>query len=373
MPNICPNCGFKIGGKHKPKVKKPKLDTDPPSCVLIVESPQLKLFSVQINSKHNRVFVVQSSSDFVCHSEKCKEKRAVHVASGIPFSCEHCNLLKSFSMPTLAKNIHEDDIKSYKCDNSTQRLLLEAIEPPEDFRHVVEISQSCYAIYHHDGASQGPSNPTGYCHVQKRDGLFRCTNKSCSRKSGNSKQLKLRTICPHLHILFCVLKLSSDSGPVNTVSPSTSGESSTATSTTVTAEQEVSVSRGSTIKLNMRRVIPYPVPQYMLSACRSLRDVPQCFMPSSTECELCGSPLLDCRRHPGQGQEDLSYLITPSIFLSVEIKVKFCSNKSCKAMHQAWPIDQGNLFNDCLIVLLAAFCMVITFNNNFSLKELHEH
>ena len=206
-------------------------------------------------------------------------------------------------------------------------MLIDAFQPPGDFRHVVEISQSCYAVYH--GASQGPSNPTGYCHVQKRDGLFRCTNKSYSKKVATVyKQFKLRTICPHLHFLFCVLKMSSDSGPVNTVSPSTSGESSSATSTTVTAEQEVSVSRGSTIKLNMRRVIPYPVPQEMLSACQSLRDVPQCFMPSSTECELCGSPLLDCRRHPGQGQKDLSYLIIPVIFISVEIKVKFCSNKS---------------------------------------------
>ena len=142
-------------------------------------------------------------------------------------------------------------------------MLIDAIQPPDDFRHVVEISQSCYAVYH--GASQGPSNPTGYCHVQKRDGLFRCTNNS-----------------PHLYILFCVLKMSSDLGPVNTVSPSTSGESSSATSTTVTAEQEVSVSRRSTIKLNMRRVIPYPVPQKMLSACESLRDVPQCFMQSNT-------------------------------------------------------------------------------------------
>lgn len=105
------------------------------------------------------MFVVQSNSDFVCHSEKCKEKRAVHVASGIPFSCEHCNLLKSFSSPPLAKNLHEDD-----------------------FRHVVEISQSCYAVYH--GASQDLSNPTGYCHVQKRDGLFRCMNKSCSKTGG---------------------------------------------------------------------------------------------------------------------------------------------------------------------------------------------
>ena len=87
MPNIFPNYGFKIGRKHEPKLKKPKLDTAPPSCtVLIVESPQLKLFSVQINSKHNRVFVVQSSSDFVCHSEKCKEKRAVECGSwhGLP-------------------------------------------------------------------------------------------------------------------------------------------------------------------------------------------------------------------------------------------------------------------------------------------------
>ena len=103
------------------------------------------------------MFAVQSNSDFVCHSEKCKEKRAVNVASGIPFSCEHCNLLKSFSSPTLAKNLHEDDIKSYKCDNTTQRMLIDAIQPPDDFRHVVEISQSCYAVYH--GASQGPSNP----------------------------------------------------------------------------------------------------------------------------------------------------------------------------------------------------------------------
>ena len=95
---------------------------------------------------------------------------------------QHCNLLKSFSSPTLANNLHEDDIKSYKRDNTTQRMLIDAIQPPDDFRHVVEIPQSCYAVYH--GASQGLSKPTGYCHVQKRDGLFRCTNKSCSKKSG---------------------------------------------------------------------------------------------------------------------------------------------------------------------------------------------
>ena len=125
------------------------------------------------------MFVAQSNSDFICHSEKCKEKRAVDVASGIRFCYEHCNLLKAFSSPTLAKNLHGDDIKSYKWDNSTHRMFFDPIQRPEDFRHVVEISQSCYAIY--QGASQGPSNPTGYFHVHEHDGLFRCTNKSCHK------------------------------------------------------------------------------------------------------------------------------------------------------------------------------------------------
>ena len=98
----CPTCGFEIRREHMPKVKKPKLDTDSPKWVPIVESSQLKLFSVQVKSTHNSVFVVQSSSDFVCHSEKCTEKRAVYVATGVPFSIEHCNLVASCSLPASA-------------------------------------------------------------------------------------------------------------------------------------------------------------------------------------------------------------------------------------------------------------------------------
>ena len=61
-------------------------------------------------------------------------------------------------------------------------------------------------------------------------------------------------------------------------------------------------------------------------------------------CDLCASPLSAGRRHPGQGPDDVSYLLTPSIFSAVEIQVKFCTNKDCKAMHQVWPINQGKLF-----------------------------
>ena len=114
--------------------------------------------------------------------QRSKEKRAVHVASGIPFSCEHCNLLKSFSSPTVTKNLHEDDIKSYKCDNTTQRMLIDAIQPPDDFRHVVEISQSCYAVYH--GASQGPSNPRSILMCRREMDFSASRIRAVQKKSG---------------------------------------------------------------------------------------------------------------------------------------------------------------------------------------------
>ena len=68
-------------------------------------------------------------------------------------------------------------------------------------------------------------SPQGYCHVQKHDRQFGSTNRSCLKKSGNSKQMKLQTICPLLHTLFCVLKMSADSDPVNAAPLSASGES----------------------------------------------------------------------------------------------------------------------------------------------------
>ena len=135
-------------------------------------------FSVQLSYRHNRVFVVQDGANFVCHYEKCKEKRAVHMASEVTFVCDHAKLVESHSHPSSAKNLTEEDIAIYKCDNSTRTALLEAIHPPQDLRHVVQISAHCYAVFH--GASQGPSNPIGYCHVLKDSaGHWHCTNKSC--------------------------------------------------------------------------------------------------------------------------------------------------------------------------------------------------
>ena len=120
------------------KVNKPKLDTDSPKCVLVVESSQLKLFSVEIKSKHNRVFVCSQAQILFVTPKLCNKKRAVHVASCVPFSCEHYNVVESCSLPTSAKNLQEEDIKSYNSDDSPQKMLLDALQPPEDFKYVVQ-------------------------------------------------------------------------------------------------------------------------------------------------------------------------------------------------------------------------------------------
>ena len=139
----------------------------------------------------------------------------------------------------------------------------------------------------------------------------------------------------------CVLRLSSTLAET----PSSSGTVVASPETISSHTQEpLSISRVSSIKFNlMRPLIPYPVPLEMLLACReySKSSRPSCFAPPYTECGLWGSPLTEGRRHPGQGPEDFSYLLIPSIFCHVDVQVKICTNKECKAMHQAWPFNQG--------------------------------
>ena len=101
-------------------------------CVPIVDSGDMKIFSVELSYRHNRVFVVQDGVNFVFHSEKCKEKRAVHMASEATFASDHTKLVNSYSYPSSAKNLTEEDISIYKCDDTTRTMLLEAIHPPQN-------------------------------------------------------------------------------------------------------------------------------------------------------------------------------------------------------------------------------------------------
>ena len=106
-PKHCQKCSFEIGGSYVLKPKKQKLHVPSEKCVVIVVSEDMKISSVELSYRHNRVFVVQDGANFVCHSEKCKEKRAVHMASEAAFACHHTNLVKSHSHPSSAKNLTE--------------------------------------------------------------------------------------------------------------------------------------------------------------------------------------------------------------------------------------------------------------------------
>lgn len=125
---------------------------------------ELKIFSVKLSPHHNRVFLVQTGDNFVCHSEKCKENWAVHIASNVPFTCDHTDAVQSFSYPTFTKNLKED-ILAYNCDNATHSILRGDLHLQTDFSHVACISEGCYAVF--SGASKGPSNPI-YIAIYKR-------------------------------------------------------------------------------------------------------------------------------------------------------------------------------------------------------------
>ena len=91
--------------------------------MIVDRDTELKIFSVKLSPRHNRTFVVQTGDSFVCHSERCKQKWAVHIASTVPFTCDHSDAVQSFSYPSFAKNLKEEDILVYNFDNATRSML----------------------------------------------------------------------------------------------------------------------------------------------------------------------------------------------------------------------------------------------------------
>jgi hypothetical protein len=82
-------------------------------------------------------------------------------------------------------------------------------------------------------------------------------------------------------------------------------------------------------------------------------------------CKLCQTQLGASRNHPGACSKK-SYLLTNgNPFLQVEIKVKICSNKSCKAMHQVWPYDLGKFSTSTQFLKQPDKCRVFNPEYNF--------
>ncbi|XP_068673208.1 HMG domain-containing protein 3-like [Montipora foliosa] len=114
------------------------------------------------------------------------------------------------------------------------------------------------------------------------------------------------------------------------------------------------VSRTSTVQLNMKRSLPLQIPTAVIQQAHfmDIKGWPPSLAPSCVTCGLCSSPLSREKSHPGQRGESL-VLTNLNPFKKIKLLVKFCQSPSCQAMHQVFTYDIG-MFNisDKLLVSL---------------------
>ena len=301
--------------------------------------------------RDDRCLVTTEGWARVCSQEKCKQNRAVYLTSGNdgPFTCKHIEQIVHAESSRFSVEMDESMISAYPCDLETKHALRKCLSPG-GFPTVIEVSERNYAVY----ANPTATNPLGFCHVKTLEGGgFLCASKECRTPTGNTKTTKTRQFCTHVNILCCVLREKK---------PTSYGSSTSTTSTSeseqVVAEEAVppkpegkasSTSRASTITLNAYRALPYQIPLHILRRLSEMESkthlkveggFPDLFQPSETVCGLCKSNLNAPRIHSGGKGE--GYIICDLVpFKRVQVRVRYCSNRQCQAMHQPSLYEYG--------------------------------
>ena len=274
--------------------------------------------------------------------------------------------------PLSTHTLTHDVISQYKGDQSTKDRLIEVMNAVP-FPHLYRLSESVFCAY-------GPptsSNPIGFVHLTLANTKIECSSNDCKGFGSVMRQEKKKKICIHCHTLLCFYSVATlmpvtssaeaDATPgdvsalSNSLCPSTSHPMATATASCATAStssagnvsEMSSVSRDSTIKLNMLNSLPYDIPANILERItlndshsnnpeNSKNGWPSSLSPEVGYCRLCGSQLSPPRPHPGQKAGPVSYILSSAVaFLPVEVFVKFCQEAGCKAMHQVFPFALG--------------------------------
>ena len=313
-----------------------------------------------------------------CLNESCKLARAAFVNSGSKgaFMCAHIEKEREavpvMSTHTLTKQI----IDIYKSDQSTKDSLTENMNGVS-FPHLYRLSDSVFRVY----GPPSSSNPIGFAHLNVSNGKIDCSSSDCKGYGSVMRQEKIKKICIHLQTLLCFFSLSvlipatsSDdtvtSNAVRSTTPQSASTSNVVCSTsskavasTASPQEESSVlppdipessiSRVSTVKLNMLNTLPYEIPASILEMIsfndsrsndplNATNGWPRSYSPQHDSCRLCASQLSSPRPHPGQEAGAVSCLLTnAAAFLPVGMFVKFCSKADCKAMHQVFPFNIG--------------------------------
>lgn len=375
-PEHCSSCGLLLGGTFIPKhPKRPKLDIPLSSCVVL---GPWSVYSCKTSTHDDRCLVIKDLTNdrpsVVCLNQKCKETRAVMVNSNASdlFICEHIKTIES------AVNLGNQflaipNVQEYQGDESVKSELLRLEGLSRDLPLAVQVSPTMFCVF-------GPvtaNNPAGYCHVKVQEDSFRCCSKDCKTIVAKGKQLKARNICIHVHILISLGVIHSDKIVTRSSPASTSTSASTSLSgaeligtnvagspgseipsstkagsmaptmpnSTASDEPVDTVSRTSTVQLNMKRSLPLQIPTVVIQQAHlmDIKGWPPSLAPPCVTCGLCSGPLSGEKSHPGQRGESL-VLTNLNPFRKIKLLVKFCLSPSCQAMHQVFPYDIGNKY-----------------------------
>jgi len=317
------------------------------------------------------VFFIVDGEQTQCHNEQCKLARAAFVNSNSSclFTCPHIVKAEEAAQPLSTHTLTPEVISHYKADQRTKDRLLEVMNAVP-FPHLYRLSESVFC-------ANGPptsSNPIGFVHLTVANWKIDCSSSDCKGYGSVMRQEKQKKICIHCHTLLCFYSVAmlmpatssaqaeATSGDFSAISnflcPSTSHPMATATASSATATKssacnvsESSISRDSTIKLNMFNSLPHDIPANILERIalnnshskdpeNTKNGWPSSFSPEVDYCRLCGSQLSTPRPHPGQKAGPVSYILTNAVaFSPVEVFVKFCLEAGCKVMHQAFPFN----------------------------------
>ncbi|XP_028418856.1 uncharacterized protein LOC114544404 [Dendronephthya gigantea] len=349
-PKLCEGCHFEIGGSYVPK---PKLNI--PDCVIVYKEGDTSLYSVNSSTRDDRCLVLMQGTNCLCYHETCKQQRAIHLSSsGRPFSCKHSEKIDSKPQEPFEKYFLSDEsIRTYPADNGTQETIFSLMKKLSASQAVaMKVSDKNFVVY----GKASTSTPICYTHVQFNKGNYICSSKDCKSHGGNTKQLKSKRICLHVHVLLCVLR--EHVRPTAVPTPTSPEE--------IAEPRTSSVCRQRTVDLMARCSLPYPVPNKFIIKCRNIdawstagiedKSWPSSFIPPQESCEMCGTQLSLPKMKPGS--DGKAFLMTHQhMFHVVEVLVKFCKNPECQAMHRVWPLSDG-LFNINDKVLLALEILV---------------
>ena len=377
-PKAC-EWGFEPGGSFKPTTT-PKV-TAGPKCVKVfrvetTDGHSIIFYSIRTTTRDDRCFALHntsthgSGSTSVCYNKKCKDLRSSFYASGKleEFACEHLNVVSQVEEPIYQTSFSAQEIAAFTPDFIIQNSM--EVFQEQHYPTVVKISSRVYAV-RGEGST---TNPMSYGHVKVEEQQpgggdiwkLKCVSESCKKPYGRTKHVQRKKLCLHIHYALLARKLKENVAvhrltAVERLQGHKEISNSVGPTHADTVERwqaelaSLTLSRASTLTAQLNRALPYEIPPLLLKRLFEHDAATHLalsngwstrFVPSESDCSLCGSPLSEPTFPTGQGQGTSqfgnAFLVTNlNPFKRIQVMVKKCKSRSCEAVYQSFPFEQG--------------------------------